>query len=480
MYYSAFLSLLLLNCSSRIFLCVADEDITYPLQLPFPATSSNVSYRHNFCGQDRQIKSNATALRNSVSGQNVSVFILDEDPVFQDMHSYRGLLTELLDEVARRAGFSWRQLYSVGTLETTGLSNYNELLEWSTDHYDISASRWSHQINAVPTAARVHYGWYQESLVVVEIKTTQTKKINYLDFMSPFDYSVWALIGATILFSAITYYILIVLNADTEEEEDHGEMRVVASLYIAAMSFTNNFDFHPVSISVKLWSFSIAFWALIISAAYTANLASFLVIRNKSTVAVTSLSAICTKQTPTCVLTGDFSEQYFTGAYSNVELISKSDLDSMIIGLKTGECDAAVVGKSTYEMMIRSKHNNDCILTYVDTLTRRPSGFAIISDPSKCTNNLGNVLELYFVDMEVDGFTKKTLDRYFLNMENQNCVPGPSSANSNSGSSKLQVYDVVGIFALHALLSITALCMALCKFTFKKYRGRINDLPHQS
>lgn len=142
----------------------------------------------------------------------------------------------------------------------------------------------------------------------------------------------------------------------------------------------------------------------------------------------------------------------------------------------------AIIGKSTYDILKRDKVNNDCLLSHVgQDLTRKSSGFAVRVGGDKCTYHLYSVLELFFMELEVDGFIKQTWDKYLRKMENQKCVTDPSSANSGSSNNRLDVQDMAGIFALHAILSVVALCVAVVSFCHNKYvKRRRSDLPHQS
>lgn len=475
-------SIICIICMSSIHRCMAVEEITYPLPL---LKNENLSYRQSLCNQQRQFENNETNLHDSLSGMNLSVFVLQDHHTFP-IAAYQGIAIELLDEVAKRAGFSWRDSYSLGDLESTNTSNYDELLKRSTNQYDMSDSYWDERVTRISEGILFPHGWYDESLVMVEIKKPHKEQIKYLDFLSPFDYIVWLVIGATILFSAFTYYVLILLHAGAGAEDDTRRQPFLASLYIAAMTFTGNFDFQPVTNAARLFSFSLALSALILTASYTANLASFLVMKNTPVVTLITTNDIITQQIPTCVLSTSFSEEFLKRAYPNGKFIGKNDSISIIESLINNECDVAVMAKSMFDLMTREKLNNDCTLASTGVvLTRRPSGFAIRSDISKCSSHLSNVLELIFLEMEIDGFTKKAWNNYLGQMENQNCaIDSFSENNSNSGSAQLDMKGMAGIFIMHAVLSAVAILMALFSFCYKKERNkkrkneRKNDVPH--
>ena len=54
-----------------------------------------------------------------------------------------GLKVEMTDEIARRAGFEWRQTFSSDQMiNIIGSNTTNEFLKWSTDMYDVSVEFW--------------------------------------------------------------------------------------------------------------------------------------------------------------------------------------------------------------------------------------------------------------------------------------------------------------------------------------------------
>jgi hypothetical protein len=77
------------------------------------------------------------------SGNNL--FALTENGTIPQNRSELGLTAVILDEVAERAGFTWRNRFgsdkSINEAED-GNKTYTDLLIWSTDTYDISAGWW--------------------------------------------------------------------------------------------------------------------------------------------------------------------------------------------------------------------------------------------------------------------------------------------------------------------------------------------------
>ena len=68
---------------------------------------------------------------------------------------YPGLTSVLLDELARRAEFTWRDSYAVTSEPNIERRrNWTELLQWTAETYDVSLDWWAHSIS------RMHVHWY--------------------------------------------------------------------------------------------------------------------------------------------------------------------------------------------------------------------------------------------------------------------------------------------------------------------------------
>ena len=77
------------------------------------------------------------------------------------------------------------------------------------------------------------------------------------------------------------------------------------------MAFIGNIEFEALNFATRLWSFSLAFWVLIITYSYTANMASFLVARNTKYGEITSMEQATLKKAPVCLLGQTNTDEWF-------------------------------------------------------------------------------------------------------------------------------------------------------------------------
>jgi hypothetical protein len=71
-----------------------------------------------------------------------------------------------------------------------------------------------------------------------------------------------------------------------KEEEKLGSLK---STLMFTMAFTGKIRYQPQTNAARLFTVSVCFWALVMGASYTANLASALVVRMQPKIQVTSL-----------------------------------------------------------------------------------------------------------------------------------------------------------------------------------------------
>jgi len=88
---------------------------------------------------------------------------------------------------------------------------------------------------------------------------------------------------------------------NVESDERRLEKEPLTAIFLSSITFTNHFEFKPQTHPARLLSFSWTLWALIIASAYTANLASFLVSRNKVDFSVNTLEDALKNNIPVCV-----------------------------------------------------------------------------------------------------------------------------------------------------------------------------------
>ena len=109
---------------------------------------SSVSYRQNFCQENSDVQSETIELRDALSGRTLNVGIVLGNAFVNFVNDTEGIdgndpgvMIEIWDELAKRAGFSWKDSFAF--LNTpSGDKDWTDLLLWSIDAFDVSLDWW--------------------------------------------------------------------------------------------------------------------------------------------------------------------------------------------------------------------------------------------------------------------------------------------------------------------------------------------------
>ena len=188
-------------------------------------------------------------LRNALKGLNLSVYLNDhrgrpdwyiseltEDGKLPERNP--GISVLILDEVSRRAGFSWRNSFGVGKVFDVNNDNitWTDLLNWSVEYYDISAGPWYASNDRKALGISFPFPYIDDLSFLVSKKK---RKLEFQSFLTPFDWKVWITIGASIIVTAILYHFLETMS----ELSDQRRPGIVAAAFLSAMMFTGHFEF---------------------------------------------------------------------------------------------------------------------------------------------------------------------------------------------------------------------------------------------
>ena len=211
----------------------------------------DVFYRTNFCDRQRQLSNGEVELRNVLKGVDLSVFIIDfsgrgteeqlfhlsEDGTIPKVNP--GIMAVILDELARRGGFFWRNGFGSGILDDKLDVNktWTDLLQWSTDNFDVSVNAWDNANYRRAMGMSFPEFWYDQSIILVSKRSQRRSKFG--SFVGPFTFSVWLLIGATILVTGMLYTLLMRF----QENADERPLDSVSTMFLSALTFTGHWNF---------------------------------------------------------------------------------------------------------------------------------------------------------------------------------------------------------------------------------------------
>ena len=479
----------LLSCSH---LCLSQ-------QAPFFNTSKfdNVTtHRTNVCERQRALYRNEIELPRALEGLNLSVVLTDyqslsSKPFFAlvdgkiDANS-PGTFSILMDEIARRAGFFWRNSYGVVLpidSEVDGNRTWSDLLEWDVNVYDIAAGKWDRSLDRMSREISFPEGWFDASTIIVEsIDNDSSQQFNFWSFLLPFTWGVWTLIVITVICSGLMYYLLERMNEDADEL--HLENKPGAAIFYSFITMTGHYEFRPQTTAARLLTFSLTFFALIIVAAYTANLVSFLVVRNTEKFKIESIQDAVWRGVPICVQEAVAIDEYISKKYPNANLVRYESLAEMFIGLKKKQCQIAAVEMANYDIFLRDAQvNSDCTLNWhgrVENIV--PSGIATTIDTGiLCTSLISYVLDFHLTEMRADGFVDQLWKDHLARVSTQNCdanrVKDSGGVDSSQVADKysLNIKELAGIFIIHVALTGLSLLIALPNWYRSRKRRRTSQ-----
>ena len=171
---------------------------------------------------------------------------------------YPGYWIEVLEELAYRAGFSWRDSYGIilPFYHEHGYRPYanttiNDLLLWTVNAYDFSFAEWDRSIDRMKLGIDFPTGFRDSSTILIAL-TTDDDEANFhiFSFLQPFDWSVWLSIVITIIFTGLVYRLsshIYKIEQSTTQERDRHETEHLpgVTIFYSALAATGHSEFKP-------------------------------------------------------------------------------------------------------------------------------------------------------------------------------------------------------------------------------------------
>eukprot|EP00550_Attheya_septentrionalis_P005091 CAMPEP_0198283400 /NCGR_PEP_ID=MMETSP1449-20131203/2997_1 /TAXON_ID=420275 /ORGANISM="Attheya septentrionalis, Strain CCMP2084" /LENGTH=577 /DNA_ID=CAMNT_0043979985 /DNA_START=22 /DNA_END=1755 /DNA_ORIENTATION=- len=448
--------------------------------------NTDVMFRQSVCDLHEQYDAGNRSLENALEGLELRVvvgtnqyFQLTNGTIDED---YPGLTARLLDELAGRGKFTWRNSFAVSTFVPTENKTWTELLKWTTDTYDVSATWWAQSVDRLALGVSYPEGWYDASIIMVSKKNSDSSKFDPWSWLDPFASGVWIMIGVTIIFSGLVYWFLERIDHKSDKRSLHNSP--LESIFLAGILFTSHFLFHPRTHAARLFSLSLAFWALLTGAAYTANLASFLVVQNSPKISISSVDAAVKMNVRICIFESTQADEAFTKAYPlYTNIIRKQEEEEIFLGVASGECTVAVTTVSSWRFWERNVDINDnCHMDWIGRIFMFVSaGFATTSDSGTlCTSLIRDVLNFHFGKMKEEGVLELLWEDHLKRTATIDCQYDTLPAGGEDSSSQLDLSNMGGIFIFHFALSILAIIVALIRKVYDEKKKRdvtLDDPP---
>lgn len=415
-----------------------------------PPMAPNTSHRQNVCHRYDAFRSKEVALQDALEGMQLHVvvgnwgddyFNYDEERGIDP--NYPGLQALILDELARRGRFTWRDSFGTYGDPASFNSTWTELLEWTLDTYDLTADYWAQTLERMSLGMAFVEGWLDASMVLIgkQPKPEDDKGIKLWNWLKPYDVWVWLMTIFTILLSGAVYQIL-EWYANERDERSLWEWWL-ENVYLSTINFTQAYEYQPKTLPSRLFGVSMAIWALVMTATYTANLASLLVDRGLPAVGPQTMEEVAVFKHRVCVWKGTSLDTYIRDTYHSAIRIEKQAYHDMYTGLQRGECDYLVDSFASWnKVKAMQAYNPYCNLVQVgDVIKEIASGLGTKADSGHlCTGFIRDVLNLHMRDMINSGFLKDVWDNEYKITQDIDCkapiIPLPQSfRNSTSDHS---------------------------------------------
>ncbi len=166
-----------------------------------------------------------------------------------------------------------------------------------------------------------------------------------------------------------------------------------------------------------MFTFSFAFWVLLITSAYTANLASFFVVRLSVSSQITTIADAVRLGKTICTVPGYGIHNQIKAQFQHARLNSLArDTEEAYRFLRGGDCSVVATLLGIWSLERRNPAiNMDCNL-YWNGVVQWPGSAGIsLSVDSLCTAFLFQMLDIHMKELISDGSLDAIYDKYVTN-----------------------------------------------------------------
>lgn len=396
-----------------------------------PQMTPNVTHRQNVCDRFQAFQRGDVELKDALEGYQLNVLMA----AYQDGYfnydnttgidaTYPGLQAVILDELARRGKFTWRESFGISDAPSDG--DWTGLLKWGVEAYDVNADWWAQNLARMNMGIAFLEEWYDSSILLIKKETPEviSDDVNFWNWLKPYNQNVWICTVVTVLLSGLVFQCLEWFD-DAREERTMWEW-FSQNFYLSAINFTQAYEYQPRSLASRIFGISMAIWALVMTATYTANLASLLVERKPTAIQVESIEEAAAFGYKICTFEGTNSDTHIKTNFQKAQRIPKLSLLEVYQGLNTGECAfAADVVASWNELSKQKKYNPNCDLAWLGgdrLVVENGAGFAVAADSGGlCTGLIRDVLDFHMRALKDDGFLEDAWEREYRRKQDRDC-----------------------------------------------------------
>lgn len=380
-----------------------------------PQMSYDENYRQNVCDRYQRFVDGEVELKDALEGMQVHTLIggyagayFNYDEISGIDPKNPGMTAIIMDEVAKRGKFTWRQ--SFGVLRDPTNETWTEMLHWGTETFDVCADWWAQNLERLNMGVAFMKPWYDSSVILIkkEAPPVMNTGINWWNWLRPYEPSVWYLTLGTIILSGLVYQWLELL-ADERQDRSLWEW-TQQNAYLSLINFTQAYEYRPKTLAGRIFGVSMAIWALVMTATYTANLASLLVDRQAPLVEVMTVAEAAVFGRSICTIEDYYSDVYIAEEYPTVRRVPQRNLEELYKALRRGDCDFATETVASWEKNKGMRqYNPTCDLEWVAgehnvKVQASNAGFATKADAgSYCSGLIRDVINFHMEHLIAEG-----------------------------------------------------------------------------
>ena len=267
----------------------------------------------------------------------------------------------------------------------------------------------------------------------------------------------FTIVAVTVLTSALYFWLEAAENENDVPPEASLAVKLSGVLYLGAAQIAGGEGFAPQTGWGKMLILSYSFFVLLSVSAYTASLATSLIVSAGVSIAYKDFDDAVGKGARACVMANTAMSEFIEAAYPTADLVPVTADPYGALAL--GECDLAVSTKQPeYDFAVVGGPgtNPGCALMPVggarSVIKTYGGGWMTAVDYSdKCTSLIADALGYWLINVDLDG----TVARLYSEMEARKTLK-PCGADVDDGgdeATQLSVDQMSGVFLLHGFVS---------------------------
>ncbi|CAK9075418.1 unnamed protein product [Durusdinium trenchii] len=372
-----------------------------------------------------------------------------------------GLEIDILNELGLRAGFT----YSMVIHDWSNITSFKKALAERIMLQDmITYAYWFITPGRMGIGAYSPYGFLEAMLfaVVVPKEKSMFSFDEIFSFLTPFSPAVWFCFLGLMIGTGLMYRFL-----ETSNDEDFPEGRglfdirnFLDSIFKSSGHITGASGFAPKTWPGKVLLMSWTWCIVLTLSAYTANLASFLVMKAENAAGFSSLTSAVQQMKKVSVERGGPVETWFQNNYPDYPELQSVPLvpEERALKLTNQEHDTGIFAKFEVDMLKqRPNINPHCNMkTIGEPLLNIQAGWMVGNDVNEnCTILVRDVLAVWFVRMDLDGTLSRLTKKSLTPVEY--CPDAVEEAPA--GATRLEFENMLGILSVHGAGVVAALIL---------------------